>query len=72
MSFNLQQTYSMAASPIPPISWEDYSSYIIQEYQDLLNTNSDEQTMQDFFEKNPSFIPGAYGLQDKTSHNPLY
>ena len=62
----------MSDRKIPAVSWDDYSRYIIKSDKELLSTNPTEETMQAFFEKNPSFIPGAYGLQTKSGHAPMH
>ncbi len=70
MSLNV--TYSLAEKNIPPITWDDYCIYASNQYEKLLDSNPTEKLMQEFFEQNPCFIPGAYGSQTKSGHAPLH
>lgn len=45
------------------ISWDNYLNISMREYLDLLeNHPNDENTFQQFFERNPSYIPGAFEI----------
>lgn len=55
----------------PALDVDSYSSIIRDEFQSLLrNSSDDENVFQRFFERNPSYLPGAYQLFGKSGHYP--
>lgn len=53
------------------IDWDKYSEKSIREYKILLENSSDkEKIFQQFFEENPSFMPGALELFGQSGHYP--
>lgn len=68
----LEKKYKMAQNPPAPISWEEYSNKSYIEYQKLLRDHGDDEAVfQRFFEKNPSFVPGAFELSAPSGHYPF-
>ena len=52
-------------------NWTEYFREKLEEYQKLLNNATlQEKVYQSFFEKNPSFMPGALELFGKSGHYP--
>ena len=63
--------YELHPSPIPSIFWTTYRLLAQREYDNLLeNYPDDEKVFQEFFERNPSFIPGAFELRELSGHLP--
>lgn len=63
--------YELHPSPIPSIFWTTYVLLAQREYDTLLeNYPDDEKVFQEFFERNPSFIPGAFELRELSGHLP--
>lgn len=63
--------YELHPSPIPSIFWTTYVLLAQQEYNNLLeNYPNDEKVFQEFFERNPSFMPGAFELRELSGHLP--
>lgn len=53
------------------ISWDDYCKKSYDEYQSLLESSpDDEKAFQQFFEDNPTFVPGAFELFGTSGHYP--
>lgn len=52
------------------IAWEKYSSEAQAQYETLLSSNAEEAVFQDFFERNPAFIPGAFEFLGDSGHSP--
>ena len=66
-----ERNYTIIDNAPATIEWSKYYSQVMSEYQDLLDKNSDpEKSFQDFFERNPSFIPGGLQLMGHTNHYP--
>jgi hypothetical protein len=54
------------------ISWEEYEKHIKKEFNDLLiNNPQEEKVFQNFFEKYPCMLPGAFGLLVESGHYPF-
>lgn len=63
--------YELEKDPPPIVSWDDYARHSGQELYELLNGHSeDEKVFQKFFERNPSYIPGAFELIGTSGHYP--
>lgn len=63
----------MESNPPKEVSWEEYEEKVNEEYESLLlNKSDDEKSFQDFFEWNPSFVPGAFEVIGQSGHYPLY
>ncbi len=59
---DLKRTYTMAASPMGSVSWEEYSGEALREWSMLLSDSSrPEADFQRFLEDNPSFVPCNWG-----------
>lgn len=68
----LERKYEMIPNPPPPLSWDNYAKESYKEYQTLLNTKGhSESAFQEFFEENPSFVPGAFELFRQSGHYPF-
>lgn len=69
----LDMSYKIDKSGPRKLDWDVYELKALKKYKDLLDTeNLDEDKMQEFFEKNPCFIPGAFGELTNTTHKPLH
>ena len=67
-----KKTYEIVQDAPAPMSWDDYSKSSYDEYQLLLQTHGDDEpTFQHFFERNPSFVPGAFELFGTSGHYPF-
>src|SRR3989338_4394337 len=68
---NSEKTYQLAEKPAPIIPWEEYVAKSGIEYQDLLQHHSaEEKVFQEFFERNPAYVPGGRDLNDGSGHWP--
>ena len=68
---NSEKTYQLAEKPVPIISWEEYVAKSGVEYRDLLQHHSaEEKVFQEFFERNPAYVPGGCDLNDGSGHWP--
>jgi len=67
----LKKNYEIIPNAPDTISWDDYSHRCYEEYRLLLqNHGNDESAFQYFFERNPSFVPGAFELSGPSGHYP--
>lgn len=63
--------YYMSEGHAPAVNWEEYKVISYNKFLELLERNGDdEKVFQDFFEKNPSFVPGPFGLMGQSGHYP--
>lgn len=53
------------------MSWSEYEKRAIAEYQQLLASDPTESQLQDFFERNPSYLPGARTPPPPSGHAPF-
>ena len=68
----IDKKYNTVPDAPAPISWDDYFQSSYNEYQLLLQTcGNDESAFQHFFERNPSFVPGAFKLFGTSGHYPF-
>ena len=68
----LKKHYEIIENPPQPISWDEYSKTSYDEYLSLLqNCGDNEPVFQCFFERNPSFVPGAFELFGTSGHYPF-
>lgn len=64
--------YEIIADAPAAVSWDKYAKCSYMEYQELLqNHGDDEYVFQKFFERNPSFMPGAFELFGTSGHYPF-
>jgi hypothetical protein len=67
----LTKSYEVIKNPPREIDWVEYHKLSVETYQDLLQkSGDDEKAFQEFFEKNPSFLPGALELFGQSGHYP--
>lgn len=67
----MNKSYELVKPPEPPMSWEDYSEKIQNEYTSLLDRKgTSESDFQRFFEENPCFLPTAPGIFGMGGHGP--
>ena len=67
----LKVQYELHPDPAPIYPWSLYELDVCEEYQKLLKEKSnDERAFQEFFERNPSFLPGAFELRNLSGHLP--
>ncbi|MCU9592833.1 DUF4263 domain-containing protein [Caldibacillus thermolactis] len=65
------KSYNLVSDAPKPISWEDYERKVLEDYNILLEKKrDDEKIFQDFFEKNPAMLPGAFGFFGESGHAP--
>lgn len=68
---SLKKQYKIITDAPKEIEWNEYYSKIVKEYEFLLKDNGDkEKVFQQFFEENPSFLPGALELFGHSGHYP--
>lgn len=66
-----EKNYEIVENAPKEMTWENYYSKAMQKYSCLLEESGDsEKEFQEFFEKNPAFIPGALGINHFGGHNP--
>jgi|GEM_PF-5999116 len=57
-----KKAYELVNDAPKAIEWEVYEKKVKNEYEILLEENADdEKKFQEFFERNPSLLPGAFG-----------
>lgn len=66
-----EKTYEIVKGP-EACNIEDYAVQKNNEYKHLLDTAKAEKELQNFFELNPSFVPGAWTPSTKSGHVPLH
>ncbi|MED3514397.1 DUF4263 domain-containing protein [Bacillus subtilis] len=65
------KSYNLVSDSPEPLKWEDYEKKVVDDYRILLQQQSEnEKVFQDFFEKNPAMLPGAYGFFGESGHAP--
>lgn len=53
------------------VNWESYEKQMIKEYKSLIQTDGNKESVfQEFFERNPSFLPGSHGVLGESGHAP--
>lgn len=63
--------YEIQKDAPKPIEWEEYENRSKEEFLSLLDSSGDdERIFQTFFEKNPSYVPGALELFGQSGHYP--
>lgn len=68
----LKKQYQIITYCPKAIEWDDYENMIIKEYEELMkNKANDESAFQNFFEKNPCMLPGAFGFFGESGHTPF-
>lgn len=67
----LKKSYELTGDFTKVLDWDSYEKIALKEYKELLKTKgSEERAFQVFFEKNPSFLPGAFGVYGESGHPP--
>lgn len=70
MSF-FKKPYKLIHNPSPALEWDTYEKLMMEEYEQLLrNDDHEESVFQDFFERNPAMLPGAFGVYGESGHPP--
>lgn len=71
-SNRLFPAYHMSPNPPTMMSWDDYEAKVTGEWQALLNSaeGCDEPTIHNFLVKNPSWLPGARGMNIASDYAP--
>lgn len=68
----LEKHYQIISDCPKAIEWDEYEKIIIKEYEELMKTKmNDESAFQDFFERNPCMLPGAFGFFGESGHTPF-
>ncbi|TDQ38636.1 Shedu anti-phage system protein SduA domain-containing protein [Aureibacillus halotolerans] len=68
----LSRSYEIIKDAPKEIAWEDYETKSKEEFYTLLSSSSDnEAVFQNFFEENPSYMPGALELFGQSGHYPF-
>ena len=63
--------YQLHPNPPPTIPWAQYQLNSFEEYCNLLDERSDDESaFQNFFERNPCYLPGAFELRNLSGHLP--
>ena len=66
-----KKKYKIIEDAPAPISWDEYAKRSYGEFQLLLETHGDDEAVfQEFFEQNPSYVPGAFELFGTSGHYP--
>lgn len=63
------KSYEIQSGP-EPITWSEYVDKSSTEFHNLLDQDCEENIYQDFFERNPAFIPGALEIVGHSGHYP--
>ena len=70
----MSKVFSFAKNAPPPIDERDYERRVMDDYRKLLKEKcNDEKAFQEFFEKNPSLVPGAKSnfIENPSGHGPI-
>lgn len=65
-------TYELSDEAPPPVDWNDYAVKAQAAFAVLCNGDPSERDVQDFLERNPCFVPGAWTPTLKSGHYPLH
>ncbi len=67
-------SYEISPNPPAVMSWEEYRRRSTAELHPLRNLDDacDAETIRNFLVRNPSWIPGAHGLAERSGHAPYY
>lgn len=66
-----KKPYQLISNAPQALDWDTYEKIAIEEYKQLLKENSNEERVfQNFFERNPAFLPGAFGIYGESGHSP--
>jgi hypothetical protein len=71
MKMTLTKTYKIQKGP-NALDLQKYVELQNKEYKNLLDSSKSERDIQCFFERNPSFVPGAWTPGIKSGHYPLH
>ncbi|QDV81658.1 Shedu anti-phage system protein SduA domain-containing protein [Planctomycetes bacterium TBK1r] len=63
------QTYEIEKGP-PAIDFRTYKENLLVEYRALLDSAEHENELQDFLERHPSLVPGAFTPGNQSGHSP--
>lgn len=68
----LKKKYEIITDCPKPMEWDEYENKIVKEYDILVKTHKDdERSFQDFFERHPCMLPGAFGFFGESGHTPF-
>ncbi|MCM3185942.1 Shedu anti-phage system protein SduA domain-containing protein [Priestia megaterium] len=66
-----KKAYELIDDAPKAFEWDVYENMAIEEYQELLKQKGHEEfVFQEFFERNPAFLPGAFGIYGESGHSP--
>ncbi|MGD6834414.1 Shedu immune nuclease family protein [Sutcliffiella halmapala] len=66
-----KKAYELINNAPQALDWDTYEKVVVEEYEQLLKQNgNEERVFQDFFERNPAFLPGAFGVYGESGHSP--
>lgn len=67
----LKRTYQMKPGPVAP-SWDRYAECCRRDWDRVLAKDPPEREVQEFLERTPSMVPGAWTPHVKSGHYPLH
>ncbi len=65
-----QKTYVMEKQAPPSMPWDRYKVLVEERWEQLLASDPDEASIQNFLEQHPSMLPGAFGAIGSSGHSP--
>ena len=65
-------SYTLRTDAPPPVPWASYAESARDSLGRLLESASDARQIQEFLERNPCFVPGAWTPGVKSGHYPLH
>lgn len=66
-----KKPYEFVDNGSKALDWDVYERIVIEEYEELLKQKGNEEgVFQNFFERNPAFLPGAFGIYGESGHPP--
>ncbi len=71
MHSGFKVTYEQEKGP-PGLSFEDYAVRLEHDYRELIAADPSESDVQNFLEKNPSLVPGAWTPGTNSGHYPFH
>ena len=70
---SLKTSYEIISNPPSPLSWEEYNTRLESAWKKLLDSAdaSVESKIHKFLEKHPCLLPGTYGMNLPSGHDPF-